>query len=129
MKIKYEFADGTTSEVEVSDDIGSVIIDSRKAEHAADERERYHREFSMDALDYESGEWAQTATPEEELLLRYANCELLQKLQKLTPVQRKRLLCYAEGMTYREIAQLEGTQVKAVQDSIEQARKKLKKFF
>jgi len=83
----------------------------------------------MDALDYESGEWAQTATPEEELLLRYANCELLQKLQKLTPVQRKRLLCYAEGMTYREIAQLEGTQVKAVQDSIEQARKKLKKFF
>lgn len=34
MKIKYAFLDGTTTEVEVSDEIGDVIIDSRKAEHA-----------------------------------------------------------------------------------------------
>ena len=34
MKIKYAFLDGTVTEVEVSDEIGAVIIDSRKAEHA-----------------------------------------------------------------------------------------------
>ena len=30
MKIKYAFLDGTVTEVEVSDEIGAVIIDSRK---------------------------------------------------------------------------------------------------
>lgn len=39
MKIKYAFLDGTVTEVEVSDEIGAVIIDSRKAEHAQDERD------------------------------------------------------------------------------------------
>ena len=48
MKIKYAFLDGTVTEVEVSDEIGVVIIDSRKAEHAQDERHRYHC-YSYDA--------------------------------------------------------------------------------
>jgi len=129
MKIKYEFADGTSSEVEVSGDIGSVIIDSRKAEHAANERERYHREFSLDARNSEEDDWGRISSTEEVLLARYASYELRQKLQSLTPVQCRRLLCYAEGMTYREIALAEGVQIKAVQDSIEQARKKLKNLF
>ena len=38
MKIKYEFADGTVSEVEVSDEIGTVIIESRRDEHNGDRR-------------------------------------------------------------------------------------------
>ena len=129
MKIKYEFADGTVSEVEVSTDIGSVIVDSRKAEHAADERERYHREFSMDSAEYEGTDWAETVGPEDLLMEQASRRELQQMLRQLTPVQRRRLLCYADGMTYREIAKLEGTQIKAVQDSIALARKKLQKFF
>ena len=32
MKIKYEFADGSVSEVEVSEDIGRVVLDSRREE-------------------------------------------------------------------------------------------------
>ena len=42
MKIKYTFADGTTTEVEVSEEVGAVVIESRKAEHAQDERQRYY---------------------------------------------------------------------------------------
>ena len=38
MKIKYVFANGDTSEVEVSEEIGAIIIDSRKAEHAQQEK-------------------------------------------------------------------------------------------
>lgn len=56
MKIKYAFLDGTVTEVEVSEDIGAVIIDSRKAEHAQDERHRYHC-YSYDAIDYEGEEY------------------------------------------------------------------------
>ena len=42
MKIKYKFATGEVTEVEVSDEIGAVITASRKAEHALEERNRYH---------------------------------------------------------------------------------------
>ena len=56
MKIKYAFLDGTMTEVEVSDEIGAVIIDSRKAEHAQNERHRYHC-YSYDAIDYEGEEY------------------------------------------------------------------------
>ena len=129
MKIKYEFADGTVSEVEVSAEIGSVIIESRKAEHAADERERYHREFSMDGAEYEGIAWAETVGPEDIALERETQRELRQMMLALTPAQRRRLQHYADGRTYREIATLEGVQIKAIQDSIMQARKKLQKFF
>lgn len=66
MKIKYAFLDGTTTEVEVSEEIGAVIIDSRKAEHAQDERQRYHCPYSYDAIDYEGEEYATDDTPETE---------------------------------------------------------------
>lgn len=56
MKIKYAFLDGTVTEVEVSDEVGAVIIDSRKAEHAQDERHHYHC-YSYDAIDYEGEEY------------------------------------------------------------------------
>ena len=52
MKIKYAFLDGTVTEVEVSDEIGAVIIDSRKAEHAQDERHRYHCYHAEGVLSY-----------------------------------------------------------------------------
>lgn len=62
MKIKYAFLDGTVTEVEVSDEIGAVIIDSRKAEHAQDERHRYHC-YSYDAIDYEGEEYLCMTAP------------------------------------------------------------------
>ena len=40
MKIKYKFATGEATEVEVSEEIGTVILDSKRAEHAGNERKR-----------------------------------------------------------------------------------------
>lgn len=42
MKIKYEFADGTVSEVEVEDSIGAVISEDRRLEDNLSRKERYH---------------------------------------------------------------------------------------
>ena len=42
MKIKYKFATGEITEVEVSDEIGAVITASRKAEHAPENAAGYH---------------------------------------------------------------------------------------
>lgn len=48
MIIKYKFAIGKVTEVEVSDEIGTVILDSRREEHADNERHHYHTAFSLD---------------------------------------------------------------------------------
>lgn len=52
MIIKYKFSTGEVTEVEVSEEIGTVILDSRREEHASNERHRYHTAFSLDDMDY-----------------------------------------------------------------------------
>lgn len=42
MKVEYKFADGTVSEVEVSEEIRTYIMDSRRKENSANRKERYH---------------------------------------------------------------------------------------
>ncbi len=98
MKIKYQFADGTTTEVEVSEEIGAVIIDSRKAEHAQGERQRYHCPYSYDAIDYEGEEYATDDTPETEHIRSERDARLYTALAALTETQRRRLLMLADGL-------------------------------
>ena len=57
MKIRYEFVDGTVSEVEVEESIGAVIIESRREEDNLARKERYHC-YSMDAAQFEGTEYA-----------------------------------------------------------------------
>lgn len=42
MKIHYEFSDGISTDIEVSEEIGSVITESRKLERNLKEKERSH---------------------------------------------------------------------------------------
>lgn len=57
MIIKYKFSTGEVTEVEVSEEIGTVILDSRREEHASNERHRYHTAFSLDDMDYEDKDY------------------------------------------------------------------------
>ncbi len=129
MKIKYTFADGEVTEVEVSEEIGAVIIDSRKAEHAQDERQRYHCPYSYDAIDYEGEEYATDETPETEHIRSERDARLYTALATLTETQRRRLLMLADGLSMREIARREKADIKTVRESIEGARKKFQKNF
>ncbi len=129
MKIKYAFLDGATTEVEVSEEIGTVIIDSRKAEHAQDERQRYHCPYSYDAIDYEGEEYATDETPETEHIRSERDARLYTALAALTETQRRRLLMLADGLSMREIARRENADIKTVRESIEGARKKFQKNF
>lgn len=129
MKIKYKFADGTITEVEVSEEIGAVIIDSRKAEHAQDERQRYHCPYSYDAIDYEGEEYATYDTPETEHIRSEREARLYTALAALTETQRRRLLMLADGLSMREIARRENADIKTVRESITGAKKKFQKIF
>ena len=128
MLIKYKFANGEVMEVEVSDEIGAVITASRKAEHALEERNRYHC-YSLDAIDYEGLEYGKC----DEYPIEDDSIELAERIKaafgQLTETQQRRLRLYADGKTLREIASLENASFQSVAESIEAARKKFLKNY
>ena len=129
MKITYKFADATMSEVEVSEEIGTLIMDSRREEENAARKERYHC-WSLDAIDYEGAEYSVPdftdalfdGSNDRDALVRAA-------FSRLSDVQRRRLLMLASGLSLREIARREGKDIKTVRESIDGARKKFLKNF
>ena len=131
MKIKYESVTGEITEVEVSEEIGAVIIDSRRKEENLARKERYHC-YSLDAIKYgDNDKFAPTTgeTPLTELIRNEDNSYIYEAFSKLPDIQQRRLLKLATGMSMREIAREEGVDVKAVFKSITSARKKFLKFF
>ena len=129
MKIKYKFVTGEVTEVEVSEEIGTVILDSRRAEHAGNERERYHRAFSLDDAEYEGATFASNSSDpaviaeQKDFLKRRKSA-----LSSLTPLQRRRFEQYEDGAKIADIARREGTAFNTVKESIEAAQKKLEKL-
>jgi RNA polymerase sigma factor (sigma-70 family) len=128
MKIQWKFADGTTSEVEVNEEIGSYITASRREESNLERKERSHC-YSLDAIDYEGLEYAADTTPETEMTNKEDAARVNTALDKLTETQQRRLLLLADGLSMREIARREGVDHRAIRESIEAARKKFKKNF
>ena len=128
MKIQWKFADGTTSEVEVNEEIGSYITASRREESNLDRKERYHS-YSLDAINYEGLEYATDTTPETEMSSKEDAARVNAALDKLSETQQRRLLMLADGLSIREIARREGVDHRAIRESIDAARKKFKKNF
>lgn len=113
MKINYTFANGETSDVEVNEEIGNLILDSRREESNQDRKERYHC-YSLDAAEYEGEDYADGSTPEMELFRQLENHRIKEAFEQLSEVQRRRLLMLAEGVSLREIARREGKDIKTI---------------
>ena len=129
MKIIYKSVTGETFEVETDESIGSFILESRRKEHADNERHRYHAAFSLDNDVYEDhGETAVDDDPCQRLTDAEESKRLYTALDKLSPVQRRRLLKLAAGMSIAEIARSEGAAFNTVKESITAAQKKMKKL-
>ena len=127
MFINSRLADGKIALVEVSEEVAEFILEDDRLTANADRRERYHAPYHLEAMDYEGDSLAYRMTPEEIYIRKETQLEYNEALSQLTDTQLHRLLLKADGRTYREIAELEGTNVNAVRDSLEGARKKLKK--
>ena len=127
MKKVYVFATGERVTAEISEEWAAVLAEMDRAEHANNEKHRSHR-YSLDAVDFEGEEFgiydahpfeAEDATAER---VRAA-------FDHLTDIQKRRLVMYSNGMTYREIGEKEDAAAKQVFKSIEQARKKFLIFY
>ena len=128
MKIKYTFDNGENSEVEVNEEIGAVILESRRKEENM-ERNRRRRCYSLDDVDFEGDDFADERTPESLFMEQLDNEHIKETLDKLSETQRRRLLMYAEGMSIEEIARVEGVYHTSISRSIEAARKIFLKNF
>ena len=131
MIINYLLNNGEKSSVEVSIEIGEAITDSRRKEDNLDRKERYHC-YSLDALEYgDKDEFVPTdgITPETEMIKKIENQRIHNALMQLTVTQRRRLLMLAEGYSIRDIARIENVHHRAVEDSINAAKKKFLKNF
>ena len=132
MKIIYKFADGSVSEIEVEEEVGQAIIVSRREEENYERKMRYHCPISIDKLEYEGMQFADPDTPMS-ILERKIEEEQQKALNDyvmshLTETQRRRILMVADGMTTREIAEIEGVAQQVVSKSIIGTRKKAAKL-
>lgn len=130
IKVKYEFADGTVSEIEVCEELGAYITASRREEENYERKTRYHCPVSLDSLEFEGDAFADdTYSPERSVMLAEEESRVREFLQTLTPKQKERVEKLMEGETITEIAQEEGVAYLTIWDSIELVKKKAKTFF
>ena len=128
MFIEYKIDRKHSVMVEVTPEVAQFILDSDTEMRNAEQRERYHVPYHINALEYEGMEYADPDTTEDIVLRNDENREVYDCLSFLTESQLRRLVLKAEGMTLREIAAAEGTSVNAVAESLMAARKKLEKY-
>ena len=129
MIIRYKFTTGETTEVEVPEEFGNIILESRRKEHADNERHRYHAEISLNDLTYEGSICVSQNSDPVDIILkkeRAEKCEAM--LSQLTAVQRRRYeMLNGDGMTVADIARSEGASFNSVKESLQSAQKKLNK--
>ena len=145
--IVYKYADDTVTEIRFEDISASdpTFTEAAFKELKELSNEIYHDEAVSDHYYYnyvkatlngeDVGNWIATTTLEDEFFEKITSLQIKKELRKilftrLTENQRRRLLLNVlKGMTEREIAEMELVDRRAVHDSIEDARKKIKKYF
>ena len=127
--IRYEFATGETVQVEIAGEIAEFIRESRRKEHANNERSRYHAAFSIDSDDYRCAQLISYKTPDDHVVESENRERLFDGISHLSDVQKKRILMLSEGKSVSEIARLQGVAHNSVKSSIQAAQQKIKRFF
>ena len=128
MKITYTFADGTTSIVEVSEDIGNIIIDFDRLESNADRVQRRHN-CSLNAYDVDDNYLPSDEDIEADFIENEDRQALYEAIKQLKPTQQDLIIkLFFEGMSQDEYARISGTTKSTISERKKVALKKLKKI-
>ena len=123
---------GQALSVEVSLEVYEYLDQAKhKNENLSHERRRHWdcREFD-EYIAATEGRLPYRETPEEQVCHMETRDELFSVLESCTEAQRRRFLLYAlDGLTYEQIARLDGCSKMAICESIAAVRKKFKIFF
>ena len=126
--IKYTFATGEGTEVEVSEEIGAVVLDLDRQEYNANHRET-RRHCSLEAYNLDDALIPSDENVEEDFLRKEQYARLYAALGKLDPRQRYLVeQVYLRGRKITDIARDEGRHHSSIQETLNRALKNLKKF-
>ena len=129
-KIKYTFSDGTTSEIEVTDELYALhlqLLQEEKRNHWKETRRHTSLEYlNENGIDFES-----PAADPLSVLLRSENEERIHRALSALSDKQKRLVqaVFYEGKSLREIARQAGISHQALSKQLATVYKKIKKFF
>jgi len=114
--LHYEFVTGESVNITVSAEIAEVIYDSRRMEHASNERSRYHTAFSLDSEDYEGTNLVSEKTPDdlieeledrEHLLDCLAHLPSIVQAEQIFTVDKSRVLKFLGHLTPEEMSRVD----------------------
>ncbi len=128
-KIKYEFADGTTSEIEVTDELYALhleLVQQEKRNHWKETR----RHISLNYLTENGIDFEDKAADSLSAYLRREDDERIHNaITKLLPEQQALIKkIFYEGKTITEIAKAENVGKSAIANRLTRIYIKIKKF-
>lgn len=130
MKIRYEFANGEISEVEVSEELGRTLAEiTHRA--ALRDRTETRRHVSLDKLLSLGAQIGDGQPSVEELTEQALDLVALRRaVDQLEPQQKELLrMVYEEGRSCAGISRDEGVNPRTVRERLYRAQEKLKKIF
>ena len=128
--IKYVFADGTTSEIEVTDEVYALhlqLLQEEKRNHWRETR----RHISLDYLNENGIDFASPAADLLSVLIQQEDEKQIHKAIAALSDKQKRLVqaVFYEGKSLREIARQSDISHQALSKQLATVYKKIKKFF
>ena len=129
MKITYKFVTGEVAEVEVSEEIGAVIVDLDRLEYNNDRKET-RRHYSLEGKVYEGMDYAVEDPGLEALFAGPTDEERLHAaIRQLSPDQKEMVRAiYFENMSVNDYAARMGVTQSAISHRLQTVKKKLKKL-
>ena len=129
-KIKYEFADGTTSEIEVADEIYALHLQLQQDEKRNHWKET-RRHISLNYLMEQGIDFEDIAADSLSAYLRREDDERIHTaIKHLSDKQQKLLLAvFVEGKTITQAAKELGLNKSSIYRQLQTIYKKLKKLF
>ena len=133
MKITYNFVDGEVIEIEVDDEMATIILEFDRLEYNNNQTET-RRHVSIEMFDDKSPELSDAKKPEYimigSLTLDVHDERLNYALNTLTAAQRDLIEhIYFKGMKAREYAALIGRKENTISVTHDRALKRIEKFF
>ena len=129
MKITYKFVTGEVAEVDVSEEIGAVIVDLDRQEYNNDHKET-RRHYSLEGKVYEGMDYAVEDSGLEALFAGPTDEERLRTaIQQLTSDQQEMVQAiYFENVSVNDYAARMGVTQSAISHRLQTVKNKLKKL-
>ena len=130
VKISYKLANGSQICVEVSTSVQELLEQSDRQIRSQRRQDRRHIDFLEYIDELTDPAMINPQSDPADLVIRMESYrQLYAAIDKLSEVQRRRLLLYIEdNLTYRQIAKLEGVNKSAIGQSIDRAIEQLYKL-